>query len=155
MRFRKCSVHFSTGVPDLSNCKSCEICEVDSICFVLSLNRRDTAALDDNMETKGSTEPQIGCCWQGPLHPSGPTHLQQSHPEHGAQGCGDPQGGDRTAFGQPVPVLCHPHSTEVLLVFRRNFLRSSLCPWPLVLALGTSGSATQDHQHSSSECEEQ
>ena len=40
-----------------------------------------------------------------------------------------------TASGQPVPGLHHPHSTEVLLVFRGNLLFSSLCPWPLVLAL--------------------
>jgi len=46
-------------------------------------------------------------------------HLQQGHPEQGAQGhvqaaAGDPQGGDPTASGQPVPLLCHLHSTGVL-----------------------------------------
>lgn len=66
---------FLHSVPDLSSRESCKICEVDSIRFVLSLNTRDTAALDHNMETKGSTEPQTGCCWQGPLGLSGPTHL--------------------------------------------------------------------------------
>ena len=30
-------------------------------------------------------------------------------------------------------------STEGLLVFRGNLLCSSLCPWPLVLAPGTTG----------------
>jgi len=45
--------------------------------------------------------------------------LQQGHPEQGAQGhvqaaAGDPQGGDPTASGQPVPLLCHLHSTGVL-----------------------------------------
>ena len=32
----------------------------------------------------------------------------------------DPQGLHRTVSGQPVPVLHHLHSTEVLLVFRGN-----------------------------------
>ena len=57
--------------------------------------------------------------------------LQQGHPEQGAQGhtqlaLEDPQGGDPTDSGQPVPVLHHPHSTEVFLVFRGNLLCSSL-----------------------------
>ena len=33
------------------------------------------------------------------------------------------------------------HSTEGLLVFRGNLLRSSLCPWPLILAPGTTDRA--------------
>jgi len=37
-----------------------------------------------------------------------------------------------TGAGQPVPVFCHLHSTEVLLVFRGNFLYQFLpvssCP---------------------------
>ena len=47
--------------------------------------------------------------------------LQQGHSEQGAQGyiqaaAGDPQGGNPTASGQPVLLLCHLHSTGVLLV---------------------------------------
>jgi len=61
--------------------------------------------------------------------------LQQGHPEQGAQA--GLQGGDPTACGQPVPLLHHLHSIEVLLLFERNLLCSSLCPLPPVLALGT------------------
>ena len=55
----------------------------------------------------------------GHLYPSGPPLLQQGHPEQGTQAHGQvasehPQGGDPTASGQPVPVLHHLHSTEVL-----------------------------------------
>ena len=72
------------------------------------------------------------------------THLlQQHHPEQGAQAHSqvasrELQGGDPTASGQPVPVLRHPHSTALLLVFRGNLLGCSLCPQLLVLAGGTS-----------------
>jgi len=38
---------------------------------------------------------------------------------------------------QPVPVLCHPQSEDVLPHVRQNFLCFSLCPLPLVLSLGT------------------
>ena len=51
--------------------------------------------------------------------------LQQGHPEQGAQGhiqraAGNPQGGDPTVSGQPVLLLCHLHSTGVLLEFRES-----------------------------------
>jgi len=39
--------------------------------------------------------------------------------------------------GQPVPVLRHPQSEEVLPHVQTNFLCFSLCPLPLVLSLGT------------------
>lgn len=45
--------------------------------------------------------------------------------------------GRRYLPGQPVPVVCHPHSKTFLLVFSQNFLCSSLCPLPLILSLGT------------------
>ena len=68
--------------------------------------------------------------------------LQQGHPEQGAQGhiqvaLDDPQGGDSSASEQPVPVL--HHLGEALPVFKGKSLHSSLCLWPLVLALGTTG----------------
>jgi len=45
--------------------------------------------------------------------------FRQAHPEQGAQdhvqvAFGDVQGGDPTASGQPMPMLCLLHSTEVL-----------------------------------------
>ena len=51
--------------------------------------------------------------------------FQQGHSEQGAQGhipvaVGDPQGGDPTASGQPVLLLCHLYSTGVLLAFRES-----------------------------------
>ena len=68
--------------------------------------------------------------------------LQQGHPEQRAQGCvqvalEDLQGGESTASVQPVPLLRHLNSTEVLLVVRGNLLCSSLCPLPPFLAQGT------------------
>jgi len=59
------------------------------------------------------------------LGPSGPALLQQDHPEQGAQAhiqvvYKDPQGGDPTASGQPVPVLHHLHSTDVLPAVQRE-----------------------------------
>jgi len=68
--------------------------------------------------------------------------LQREHPEQDAQvhihmAMEDLQGGDPTASGQPVPVLCHLHRRAVLLVFRGNLLCFSLCPLPPVPALGT------------------
>jgi len=76
--------------------------------------------------------------WVPPLQPL----PQQGHPEQGAQGhvqaaLGDPQGGDPTASGQPCASAPSLHSTEGLLVFRGNLLCSSLCPWPLILAMRT------------------
>jgi len=74
--------------------------------------------------------------WSGQyfLCSPGPAPLQQGHPEQGAEAHGQAASGglqgDPSAPGQPVPVL---------LVFRGNLLCSSLCPWPLVLALGTTG----------------
>lgn len=40
-------------------------------------------------------------------------------------------------LGQPVPVLDHLHSQEVLPDARGGFLGFCLCPLPLVLSLGT------------------
>lgn len=72
---------------------------------------------------------------QGPLNPLGPALLQQGHLEqcvqHHVQGLLEIS----KATGQRV--LHRPHCTEVLLVFRGNLLCTSLCPLPLVLALGT------------------
>lgn len=48
---------------------------------------------------------------------------------------GELQEGDPTASGQPVPVVHHP--LNCFLVFRKNFLHSSLYPLSLVMALGT------------------
>lgn len=53
--------------------------------------------------------------------------LQQGHPEQGVQAhtqvvAEGLQWGDSTASRQPVPVLWHPHSTEVLLVFWGHLL---------------------------------
>ena len=45
---------------------------------------------------------------------------------------GDLQGGDPSTPGQPVPLLWHLHSIEVLLAFRWNLLYSSLYPLPPV-----------------------
>jgi len=89
-----------------------------------------------------STAPQDGWGCQRTLGPSAQVLLQQRHPEQGAQdhvqvALEDPQGGDPTASGQPVPVLHHLRSIAVLLVFRGNLLCSSLCPLHLALALGT------------------
>lgn len=39
---------------------------------------------------------------------------------------------DSTDCGQPVPVLCYPQSTEVLLVFSEIILCLILCPLPPV-----------------------
>lgn len=53
----------------------------------------------------------------------GPTeHSAQDHIQAALE---DLQGGESTAHGQPAPVLCHPHSTEGLLVFRGNLLCAS------------------------------
>lgn len=41
--------------------------------------------------------------------------------------------------GRPVPWLQHPSSTEILPDVQREPPGSSLCPWSLVLALGTTG----------------
>jgi len=84
------------------------------------------------------------CILKLPAHPL----LQQHYPEQGAEAhiqvaSGDPQGGDPTAFGQPVPGLHHLHSTEALLVFRGNILCSSSCLPSLGLAVGT----TTDCKH--------
>ena len=51
--------------------------------------------------------------------------FQQGHPEQGAQthvqaASGDLHGGDPTASGQPVPVLHHLRSTEVLPAVQRD-----------------------------------
>lgn len=43
---------------------------------------------------------------------------------------------DSTDCGQPVPVLCYPQSTEVLLVFSEIILCLILCSLPLILSLG-------------------
>lgn len=54
----------------------------------------------------------------GPLGPSGPTHASAWTPEQRAQGHGhvdfENHQGDLAASQQPVPLLHHPHSTEVL-----------------------------------------
>ena len=80
---------------------------------------------------------QNGWSWQWALEVTWPNPALAGTPRAGCHiqaALGDLQGGAPTAFGQPVPVLCHPHSTEVL-VFRGNLLCSSLCLWPLVVAL--------------------
>ena len=81
-------------------------------------------------------------CWQGPLGPSAPAPAPAG--THRA-GCPGPRPGSsgRSPRRRPhslwaacasAPSL---HSTEGLLVFRGNLLCSSLCPWPLILAVGT------------------
>lgn len=44
--------------------------------------------------------------------------------------------------GQPVPGLGYSMGKKCLLMFTANLLSSSLCPWPLVLPLGTTGRST-------------
>lgn len=61
--------------------------------------------------------------------------VQQGHREQGAQAhiqaaLEDLQG-NSTASGQPVPMLCQPHSTAVLLLFMERQLGATLCPLPL------------------------
>lgn len=72
--------------------------------------------------------------------PLAQTLLQQRHSDQGAQGhiqvdLEDLQG-DPSASGQPVPVLRHLDSTEMLFMFRENCLCACLCPLPFLLALG-------------------
>ena len=72
--------------------------------------------------------------------------VHQGHPEHSAQdhiqaAFEDLCGGDSAAFGQPVPVLCHVHSEEILLAFKWKLLCFILCPLFLVLALATAEKA--------------
>jgi len=78
--------------------------------------------------------------------------LQQGHPEQSTQShiqmaFGDLPEGDPTASGQPVPLLCHPQSTGVLLVFRGTILCSNLCLLPLVLALDTTKKSLAPSSH--------
>ena len=79
---------------------------------------------------------------QGPLGPSAPAPAPAGTPRAGCPGP-HPGGSGRSPRRRPhslwaacasAPSL---HSTEGLLVFRGNLLCSSLCPWPLVLALDT------------------
>ena len=84
--------------------------------------------------------------WQGPLCPSDPPTPKQGTQGHGQAAAGDPQGGDPSASGQPVPVLCHQRLSnhtctpkkwtyyarlcQKLLINRHNF--SGINP-PLIL----------------------
>lgn len=59
--------------------------------------------------------------------------FQQGHQVQGAQDhvqavSGDLQGGDTTAPEQPVPVLCHLHSTELLPDVQRELPVCQLVP---------------------------
>lgn len=59
--------------------------------------------------------------------------LQQGHQVQGAQNhiqaaSGDLQGGDTTAPGQTVPVLCHLYSTELLSDVQRELPVCQLVP---------------------------
>lgn len=100
-------------------------------------------------ERQSPAQLRPGCSWSqndkgaeavGPLDPFAQPLLGQGHPEQISSNPGiggDLHGGDATAPGQPVPVLCHPHSTSLLPAVEMESPMFQLVPLPLVLALGT------------------
>lgn len=65
-----------------------------------------------------STKPQNGWGCQGPLCPSGPPPLQQSHPEQDAWGCWRSPGRRPHSLWAACASALSLHNAEVLLVFR-------------------------------------